>query len=101
MDADATPTMSPRRLVLGLGALTSFGPLALDLYLPALPELADDLDASEAAGQATLSACMVGLALGQLVAGPLSVRVGRRRPLLAGVALFAATSLLCALAPGI
>lgn len=73
----------------------------MDLYLPSLPALGRDLHATAAAAQLTMSLCMVGLALGQLVAGPLSDRVGRRRPLAAGVAVYAVTSLLCAFAPGI
>lgn len=88
-------------LVLGLGSLSAFGPLSMDLYLPALPRLADDLGVSDAVGQLTMSLCMIGLALGQLLAGPLSDRLGRHRPLVGGVALFALTSLLCAVAPGI
>jgi DHA1 family bicyclomycin/chloramphenicol resistance-like MFS transporter len=84
-----------------LGALTTFGPLSMDLYLPGLPALGDDLSASPSAAQLTITACMVGLALGQLLAGPVSDALGRRRPMLAGVALFAAASGLCALAPSI
>lgn len=91
----------PRGRVLALGGLSSFGPLALDLYLPALPQLTADLRATEAAGQLSLSACMIGLALGQLLVGPLTDRVGRRVPLLVGVALFAVTAGLCAVAPSI
>ncbi len=89
----------PLRLVLVLGSLTAVGPLSLTLYLPALPELAADLGSTEAAAQLTISACMIGLAVGQLVSGPVSDRFGRRRPLLAGVAAYATSSLLCALAP--
>ncbi|WP_204017629.1 multidrug effflux MFS transporter [Sphaerimonospora thailandensis] len=89
------------RLLATLGALSAFGPLSLDLYLPVLPQLGRDLAAGDALAQLTMSMCLVGLALGQLVAGPLSDRVGRRKPLLIGVAAYAATSLLCAFAPGI
>lgn len=90
-----------RTLVVALGALTAFGPLSLDMYLPGLPELARDLGVSAATAQLTLVACMVGLAAGQLLAGPLSDARGRRRPLLAGLALYALASALCALAPSI
>ncbi|MFD4960700.1 multidrug effflux MFS transporter [Microbacterium sp. NPDC058389] len=93
--------MSPLRAMLVLGALEAFGPLSMDLYLPQLPQLADTLGASDALAQATMSACMLGLGLGQLIAGPLSDRHGRRRPLLVGVAAFAVLSLVCALAPTI
>ncbi|ANY05392.1 multidrug effflux MFS transporter [Pseudonocardia sp. HH130630-07] len=91
----------PLSQVLVLGGLTSFGPLALDLYLPALPALTRDLGTTESLGQATMSLCMVGLAGGQLLFGPLSDRFGRRVPLLAGVGAFAVTSALCALVPSI
>lgn len=82
-----------------LGCLTAVAPLVTDLYLPGLPELATDLGTNAAGAQATLSVCLVGLALGQLVAGPLSDRVGRVAPLRWGVGLLAVTSFLCALAP--
>ncbi|GAA3219156.1 multidrug effflux MFS transporter [Actinocorallia longicatena] len=82
-----------------LGALTSVGPLAIDLYLPALPRLAHDLGTDASAAQLSLTAFMVGLGTGQVIAGPLSDAFGRRRPLLAGLAAFAAVSLLCAFAP--
>jgi DHA1 family bicyclomycin/chloramphenicol resistance-like MFS transporter len=97
----ATPAKVPLGLVLALGGLSSFGPLSMDLYLPALPQLTTDLRASEASAQLSLSVCMIGLALGQLLVGPLTDRVGRRVPLLVGVALFAVTAGLCAIAPSI
>ena len=78
--------------------LSTFGPLSLDLYLPALPELATDLAASTSAAQLTLTACLVGLATGQVIAGPLSDRFGRRRPLLIGLAAYTLTSIACAFA---
>ena len=84
-----------------LGGLVAFGPLSIDLYLSALPELSASLDASKSLGQLTLSMCMVGLAVGQLLTGPLSDRIGRRRPLLASVTLFTLASLLCAVSPNI
>lgn len=87
--------------MLVLGMLEAFGPLSMDLYLPQLPQLATSLGTTEALGQATMSACMIGLGLGQLIAGPLSDRFGRRPPLLVGVAAFAALSALCAVAPSI
>lgn len=95
------PPMSLRRSVLVLGSLSVFGPLSMDLYLPSLPELASHLDTTDTLAQATMSACMIGLGLGQLVAGPLSDRIGRKLPLVVGVALFAILSLACALAPTI
>ena len=80
----ADPARPPARTVVVLGGLTMFGPLSLDLYLPALPQLADDLDASASAAQLSITACLVGLAAGQLLAGPLSDRIGRKRPLMVG-----------------
>ncbi|MFR9775435.1 multidrug effflux MFS transporter [Micromonospora sp. MS34] len=96
--------MSPRqrlRLVLVLGSLIAIGPLTIDMYLPALPAIATDLHTTSAAVQLTLTGTLAGLALGQLLIGPLSDAVGRRLPLLAGVALHIAASVLCVLAPNI
>jgi MFS transporter, DHA1 family, multidrug resistance protein len=84
-----------------LGGLSSFGPLSMDLYLPALPKVATDLGAADNITQLSLSACLIGLALGQLIAGPLSDRWGRRKPLLIGVTGWALASLCCAVAPEI
>jgi DHA1 family bicyclomycin/chloramphenicol resistance-like MFS transporter len=78
--------------------LSTFGPLSLDLYLPVLPALAAELAASTSATQLTLTACLIGLAAGQVVAGPLSDRFGRRRPLLIGLAAYALASIACAFA---
>ncbi|HWH26583.1 MAG TPA: multidrug effflux MFS transporter [Pseudolysinimonas sp.] len=95
------PVERPRLLLLTLGVLATFGPIALDFYLPGLPALARDLHASDAAAQATMGACMVGLALGQLVVGPMSDRFGRRVPLLGGVVGFIVLSIACAAVPTI
>ncbi len=89
----------PAARILILGALTAFGPLSIDMYLPALPSLTRDFGTSPSQVQLTLSACLLGLAAGQLVAGPLSDVLGRRRPLLVGLAGYAVASLLCAVAP--
>ncbi len=96
-----TAATTPRRLVLVLGALSAFAPLSLDMYLPAFPELAEDLSASASQVQLTITACVIGLAAGQLIAGPLSDRFGRKRPLLIGVGAWALASVLCAIAPDI
>lgn len=90
-------TLPLRTLVL-LGALTAAAPLVTDFYLPSLPDLARALGTGEAIAQLTVSVAVVGLALGQLVAGPLSDRVGRLVPLRVGVLLLAVTSFLCAIA---
>ncbi|KUJ65554.1 Bcr/CflA subfamily drug resistance transporter [Streptomyces albus subsp. albus] len=89
------------RLLFLLGALSAFGPLSLDMYLPALPALARGLGVADAEVQLTLTSCLIGLAAGQLVAGPLSDRWGRRTPLLIGLAGYAVASVLCALAPNV
>jgi len=88
-----------RKLVLVLGALIALGPLTIDMYLPALPSITEDLMTTEARVQLTLTGTLLGVALGQLVVGPLSDALGRRRPLLFGVALHVLASLLCVLAP--
>jgi DHA1 family bicyclomycin/chloramphenicol resistance-like MFS transporter len=89
----------PARTIALLGALSAFGPLSMDFYLPGLPRVADDLGTSASAVQLTLTACLLGLALGQVLAGPVSDSLGRRRPLLAGLVIFALASLGCAAAP--
>jgi MFS transporter, DHA1 family, multidrug resistance protein len=91
----------PVGLVVVLGALQALGPLSLDTYLPALPTIAHDLNASASATQLTLTATLLGLAFGQVVFGPLSDALGRRRPLLVGLSLYVAASLACAVAPNI
>lgn len=95
------PASPPRalRLLVVLGALSAFGPLSLDMYLPALPALARDFAVPDAGVQLTLTSCLIGLAVGQLVAGPLSDRWGRRVPLLIGLAGYVVASVLCAFAP--
>jgi DHA1 family bicyclomycin/chloramphenicol resistance-like MFS transporter len=82
-----------------LGGLTATPPLAMDMYLPSLPEVTDSLRAPAATVQLTLTACLLGMALGQLVVGPMSDRWGRRRPLLAGLLVYVVATALCALAP--
>src|SRR4051812_35469350 len=69
------------------------------MYLPAFPEIARGLHASASQVQLTLTACVAGLALGQLLIGPLSDRFGRRLPLIAAMSVYAAAAALCALAP--
>ncbi len=81
--------------------LTVFGPISMDLYLPALPALTSELGAVTSVAQLTVTACLVGLAAGQLVAGPLSDRFGRRGILLVGVTAYMLTSALCAVSPSV
>jgi DHA1 family bicyclomycin/chloramphenicol resistance-like MFS transporter len=97
---DRTPQRRTGLLVTFLlGSLTAVPPLAMDMYLPSLPEVTRSLHAPAATVQLTLTACLAGMALGQLVVGPMSDRWGRRRPLLAGLAVFVVATVLCALAP--
>ncbi|MFJ2233854.1 multidrug effflux MFS transporter [Streptomyces sp. NPDC087859] len=97
------PTRAARRtgwvVTLTLGGLTATPPLAMDMYLPSLPEVTNSLHASAATVQLTLTACLLGMALGQLVVGPMSDRWGRRRPLLVGLVVYVLATALCALAP--
>ncbi|MGQ8875105.1 multidrug effflux MFS transporter [Paenibacillus sp. TSA_86.1] len=92
----ATPRV---RMVLILGTLSAFGPLSLDMYLPGLPTLAEEFGSSTSYAQLSLTACMVGLALGQLLAGPLSDVRGRRIPLIVGLVLYTIASVLCLVSP--
>ena len=80
-DAEQHPRLGT---ILILGALSAFGPLSIDMYLPGLPRMTHDLGASASTGQLTLTACVLGLGVGRLVAGPISDRRGRRGPLLVG-----------------
>lgn len=89
------------RMIVVLGALVALGPLTIDMYLPALPRIADELGVSSSVAQLTLTGTLAGLALGQLIVGPLSDSLGRRRPLMAGIALHMLASLLCLFAPNI
>jgi MFS transporter, DHA1 family, multidrug resistance protein len=89
------------RQVALIGTMSIFGPLCIDMYLPALPDINRQLHASASAVQLTLTACLIGIAVGQLVLGPISDRYGRRPPLLAGLAAFVLSSLACAVAPNI
>ena len=90
-----------RALGVVLSLLTVFGPISMDLYLPVLPRLTTDLRSATSTAQLTVTACLFGLAVGQLIAGPLSDRFGRRRPLLVAVAAYVVTSVLCAASPTI
>jgi MFS transporter, DHA1 family, multidrug resistance protein len=89
------------RLVIVLGSMNAIGPLSIDMYLPAFPEITRDLGTSASSVQLTLTACVAGLALGQLVLGPLSDRFGRRIPVIAAMVTYAVASLLCALATSV
>jgi len=103
MSLAANDALRARRLRMAiiLGSLASFGPLSIDMYLPALPTLAEDLRATPSLTQLSLTFCLLGLSLGQLLAGPLSDVQGRRKPLLAGLLVYTVASVLCAFSPSI
>lgn len=98
---DALPTRRRVLYIILLGALTALGPFTIDLYLPAFPVLQEDFRTSAAAIQLTLTGTMVGFALGQLIVGPLSDKVGRRIPLLSVTALHVLASFGAAFAPNL
>ncbi|MCU1655492.1 MAG: bcr [Pseudonocardiales bacterium] len=101
MSAADRTVSRPGVLLAFLGLVNAFGAFSTDTYLPALPRMVSDLHASDAAGQLTLTSFIVGLAVGQLVAGAISDAIGRRRPMIAGAAIYVAASLGCAVAPSI
>ncbi|MBE3002059.1 Bcr/CflA family efflux MFS transporter [Nocardiopsis sp. HNM0947] len=88
-------------LALLLSLLAVLGPLNIDMYLPGFPEIADDLGAGASQVQLSLTTCLIGLAVGQVVVGPVSDARGRRGPLVVSLLLFVLASALCALAPNI
>jgi len=96
MPARRASSRSTVKWVLMLGALSALPAFTVDMYLPALPQVALDLDSTEALAQLTVSCMLIGGGVGQLVIGPLSDRFGRRAPLLIGLALHVVISLLCA-----
>ncbi|MFI5661600.1 multidrug effflux MFS transporter [Streptomyces sp. NPDC051684] len=104
----ATPTPIPKAvagagagllLTFILGGLTAVPPLSMDMYLPALPEVTDVLHTSAATAQLTLTACLTGMALGQLVVGPMSDKWGRRSPLIVSLLIYIVATAICAFAP--
>ena len=105
--ADAGSQIAPHhhvhyyRLALILGALTAIGPLAIDMYLPALPTIAREFGAAASVVQSSLAAYFIGIAVGQAFYGPLSDRLGRKVVLYLGLALFTFSSIECALAESV
>lgn len=87
--------------ILLMGALTSLIPFTIDMYLPAFPILADVYETNATSVQLSLTACLLGLALGQLIAGALSDMQGRRKPLLISLVAYAIASVACIFAPNI
>lgn len=89
------------KLVLVLGALIALGPLTIDMYLPALPSITRELETTSSLVQLTLTGTLIGVALGQLLIGPLSDALGRRLPLFAGIGVHVLASVLCVFAPSV
>ncbi|MBP2630332.1 MAG: bcr [Firmicutes bacterium] len=84
-----------------LGALVAIGPLSIDMYLPALPQLASEFSTTASLVQMSLTACLLGMAVGQIFAGPLSDIQGRKKPLLIGLTIFSLASIACAFSTSI
>jgi len=99
--ADAVRYRPDAKHILLLGTMAALPAVSTDIYLPSLPDVARDLGTTAAAAQLTMTGMLIGGAVGQLVMGPLSDRLGRRTPVLVGVALHVVVSLLCAVAPAI
>ncbi|MDX6315399.1 MAG: transporter, family, multidrug resistance protein [Streptomyces sp.] len=100
----SSPVAPPKRvaaLIAVLGALTAVAPLSTDMYVPGFPEMGSSLHASASAVQLSMTAFLAGAVLGQILIGPLSDGLGRRRLLIPGTAAFAALSFLCAVAPNV
>ncbi|MGX8177824.1 Bcr/CflA family multidrug efflux MFS transporter [Exiguobacterium artemiae] len=99
---NASPIQTKRlTLILILGSLAALGPLSIDMYLPAFPDMSRSFGASASSIQLSLTACMLGMALGQIIVGPLSDVRGRKRPLLMALFAYLLASLACAFAPTI
>jgi DHA1 family bicyclomycin/chloramphenicol resistance-like MFS transporter len=101
MDVSRAVHVSNLRLTLVLGALSALGPLSVDMYLPSFPSIGVSLNTGVAEVQLTLATYLAGLAVGQLLYGPLADRFGRRPPLLAGIALYTMAAIACAAAPSV
>ena len=88
-------------LILILGLLTAIGPFSIDMYLPAFPEIAKNLQTSVAQVMLSLSSFFIGISVGQLIYGPLLERFGRKKPLYAGLCIYLLASVGCAMATSV
>ena len=86
---------SRRFILLFMGMLSAFGPFVTDFYLPTLPQLTNDFETTTSLVQLTLTFSMIGLAVGQMIIGPLSDKYGRRTPLILSLALFIVSTVAC------
>ena len=89
------------QMALVLGSFAAIGPLSIDMYLPSFPALVEDLHSSTSVVQLSLTAFLLGMALGQLLLGPLSDQKGRRVPLIVSLSIYCLSSILCASASSI
>jgi DHA1 family bicyclomycin/chloramphenicol resistance-like MFS transporter len=101
--AEAPPTAPAtgrrRSLIVRLGVLTALGPLSTDMYIPGLPELRHSFEATTPAAQLTFSVCLLGMAVGQIIFGPMSDALGRRRPLVWALAGYTVSAIVCVMTP--
>jgi len=104
-ESNAVPIKMKRtkrlQMALVLGSFAAIGPLSLDMYLPSLPALSEDLQSSTSVAQLSITACLLGMAIGQLLLGPLSDQKGRRMPLIISLIIYCLSSILCASAPSV
>lgn len=94
-------TNSKAFLVILLGVLSAFGPFVVDLYLPSLPQLAQFFDTTASMTQLTLTTAMIGLAVGQLLLGPMSDKFGRKKPLIISLVIYIISTILLIFSPNI
>ena len=96
-----TSANSKAFLVILLGVLSAFGPFVVDLYLPSLPQLATFFNSTASMTQLTLTSAMIGLALGQLLLGPISDKFGRKKPLIISLLIYIVSTIFIVFAPNI